>query len=145
MSLLTDVTGAWSGSYRLILPDTPDEVSDTAAMVTAIAGGRFMQIDYTWAYQGEPQAGSLWLGTADSAAAQGAWVDAWHMGDTVMALAGADGGDAVRFDGSYDVPDSPPWGWRVELSAGDDGFVLRMFNVSPEGEPYLGVEALYHH
>jgi hypothetical protein len=44
--------------------------------------------------------------------------------------------------GRYAAPPGPDWGWRIELvGEGPDVLVLRMLNITPDGEEALAVEA----
>jgi hypothetical protein len=45
--------------------------------------------------------------------------------------------------GSYSYPPGPDWGWRITLSPGEDELEMRMFNIHPEGQEDLAVEASY--
>jgi hypothetical protein len=67
------------------------------------------------------------------------------MGEAVMALEGAAAGaDAVTLRGSYAAPPGPDWGWRIDLRPqGGDDLRMVMFNVTPEGQEELAVEAVY--
>jgi hypothetical protein len=107
--------------------------------------GRFVRIDYDWAYRRTPQQGSLLIGhEADAAAATAHWVDTWHMGDKVMVCRGAvepDGPISVR--GSYAAPLGPDWGWRTVVTPGAQRLRLVMHNITPEGQEELAVDAQY--
>lgn len=67
------------------------------------------------------------------------------MGDTAMHCAGTltlDGVASVQ--GRYAAPPGPDWGWRITLTPSSDAaFVLRMFNITPDGTEMLAVEAPY--
>ncbi len=68
-----------------------------------------------------------------------------HMSDKFMICQGAaepDGAIVVR--GSYAAPPGPDWGWRMVIGPGDgDTFRLIMYNISPDGQEDLAVEASY--
>jgi hypothetical protein len=50
----------------------------------------------------------------------------------------------IDLRGSYEAPPSPDWGWRFVINAPSDiELKLVMYNVSPEGEEELAVEANY--
>ncbi len=107
-------------------------------------GGRFVRIDYTWAYAGTPQEGSLLVGHDEEANALSAhWIDSWHMGSKAMACQGAvDASGVISVRGAYAAPPGPDWGWRTVITPGG-GRTLRlvMFNIWPEGREELAVEA----
>ena len=101
---------------------------------------------YTWAESNKPQDGLLLIGQSGPVGAvQAAWVDGWHMGDQMMHCQGAAGSDgALSVKGSYAVPPGPDWGWRIDILPGEgERFRLIMYNITPEGQEYLAVEAVY--
>jgi hypothetical protein len=53
---LAACAGSWRGSNTLEDPNTgrPEESSSTMA-VMPVLGGRFVRLDNTWSYQGQPQ------------------------------------------------------------------------------------------
>lgn len=143
---LAECAGSWRGDNSLQDPmmNVADESPSTAA-VAPVLGGWFVRMDYTWSYQGKPQEGSLLVGfDPEAGELSGHWIDSWHMSRKVMALAGTPSGDGVlRLAGSYAAPTGPDWGWRIELSPSPDALRMEMANISPEGEVYPAVEAVY--
>jgi Protein of unknown function (DUF1579) len=143
---LVACAGSWVGTNRLQDPhaDSP-EVSPATATVTPVLGGRFVRLDYTWAYRGTPQEGSLLIGyDAGAGEATAHLTDTWHMGDKVMACRGAvepNGEISVR--GSYAAPPGPDWGWRTVVTPAGQALRVVMYNVTPEGREELAVEAEY--
>jgi hypothetical protein len=140
---LRQLTGEWSGHSSLWLrPDTPAFESATSASIRAVAGGRVLALEYTWTHESEPQDGLILLAQDDTEGVQMAWCDSYHMGTKIMDLAGGEAGDEmVAATGSYQFPDTEPWGWRIELEPrGTQGFQLRMFNLLPSSMG--GIEAL---
>jgi len=90
LSKLGQCVGAWRGVNRLQDPHTgaPDD-SAGAVAVTTLLEGRFVRMDYTWAYQGTDQEGSLLIGyQSDRARVTVHWIDSWHMSDGVMPCEG---------------------------------------------------------
>jgi hypothetical protein len=71
------------------------------------------------------------------------WIDSWHNGDAVMACEGTGSDGRVDVRGSYPAPSGPDWGWRIRVEPGSGSLVIRMDNVSPDGEEYPAVEASY--
>ncbi len=139
--------GLWRGTNCLQDPTTgrPDETPSTAA-VTSVVGGRFGRIAYTWLYQNRPQEGELLVGyraRADEATVH--WMDTWHTGDTVLACTGTAGDDGVvAVEGTYAAPTGPDWGWRIAIEpVGRESLRIVMHNVSPEGEVWPAVEAVF--
>lgn len=146
LETLKACAGSWRGTSTL--HETPDKSEDSSstATVTPILGGRFVRLDYTWGYQGAPQEGSLLIGYDKKAGNVTAhWIDSWHMSNKVMACEGMAGdGDELSIRGSYAAPPGPDWGWRTTITA-DPRRALRMvmYNISPEGQEDLAVQASY--
>jgi hypothetical protein len=130
--------GNWRGANTLQDPNTGSaEESPATAAVTPILDGRFVQLDYTWGYQGKPQAGSLLIGfEKETEAVTAHWIDSWHNGDRVMACEGSrPSGPAIEVRGTYPAPPGPDWGWRTEITPdGERSLRLVMFNLWPDGE-----------
>ena len=120
--------------------------SPSTAELSSLVGGKFVRMDYTWSYQGAPQEGSLLIGYESGPAVVTAhWVDTWHMGEGVMALRGTSDTDgSITVHGTYAAPPGPDWGWRIDLLPGDDSALrLVMYNITPDGQEELAVEADY--
>lgn len=143
---LIAAAGRWRGTNTLQDPFSGrPEASPSAAEVTPILGGRFARIDYTWAYQGAPQEGSLLVGF-DPKTGEGAghWIDTWHMGRAILACKGAgSAGGAIALRGSYPAPEGPDWGWRIEVIPGPDALRIVHTNIEPDGTESRAVEGVY--
>lgn len=140
--------GKWTGRSSLWLqPGTPAIESATSAAIGAVAGGKIVTLDYAWAYEGEPQDGRILLAVDETEGVHMAWCDSFHMDTKIMDLVGNGSGKVIAATGSYQVADSEPWGWRIELEPqGRDAFQLRMYNILPSsmgGMEALGVKADY--
>ncbi|MEO7908262.1 MAG: DUF1579 family protein [Roseiflexaceae bacterium] len=85
--------------------------------MVSMLGGKFIRIDYTWAYQGAAQAGSLLIGYESRAnQATAAWIDTWHMGDLIMVCKGSAEADAaISVQGSFAAPEGSNWSWRTVI------------------------------
>ncbi len=146
LAMLQSLTGEWSGTSKLWLsPAEPPRSCITHATVAEVATGKFVRIDYTWEYEGKPQAGSLLCGyDSKQRKATAVWVDGWHMGDKYMPCDGTVDESHIDVRGSYEAPPGPDWGWRtvVECESGES-FRLIMYNISPDGNEELAVEAAY--
>ncbi len=144
---LAECSGSWRGTNRLRDPGMNDlDDSPSTAELTPLLDGRFIRLDYTWAYQGAAQKGSLLIGfDSGPAVATAHWVDTWHMGEAVMSchgIAETDGSIMVR--GTYSAPPGPDWGWRIGLRPSDGTALhLVMYNISPDGDEELAVETDY--
>lgn len=145
---LAACAGRWRGTSTLQDPQSgkPGE-SPSELAVTPVLGGRFVRLDYTWAYQGAPHEGSLLVGWQRKAETlSGHWTDSFHNGDKVMACTGtAPEGSTLTLRGSYSVPGHPDGGWRIDLTPdGGQGLRVVMFNAWPRDQPEeLAVEAVY--
>ena len=72
------------------------------------------------------------------------WIDSWHMNDKLMVCRGVvDSSGRLSVRGPYEAPPGPDWGWRIEVTPGDTGLTIAMWNVTPEGEESRAVEATY--
>jgi hypothetical protein len=144
---ISALVGDWSGENRLWLePASPVDASAAAASVALVAQGRYLTLRYSWAAFGEVQEGLLLAGVnSGSGEAQAAWVDSFHTADSIMNFTGEpreNGGFLVKT--MYPAPDGPDWGWWIELEPiNANQFVLKMYNVMPENEPYVAVEAKF--
>jgi hypothetical protein len=147
LEALIKLAGEWQGTNQLWL--TPAEMpqkSQSTASITPVIKGKFVRIDYTWTFEGEAQAGLMVCGyDPQEAKVTVVWADSMHMGDKFMICQGAAQADgALDVRGSYSVPGHPDWGWRMVIGPGENGaFRLVMYNITPEGQEHLAVEANY--
>lgn len=137
--------GTWQGTNRLHLPDVPTRDVPSSAAIELVAQGRFCTISYTWNFDGEPQDGLLLIGQgSDEHAITAVWVDSWHMGDAAMQCLGQSVSDTqITVHGTFAVENSPDWGWRIDLLTNQEAVQIVMYNLSPDGDEYLAVEASY--
>lgn len=139
------LAGDWTATNRLWLPPAEEPYESlTTATITPIVGKKFVQLAYTWAFEGDAQEGVLLIGhePADSAVTV-VWADSWHMGNKFMLCQGQIENSRAVVRGSYAAESGPDWGWRIELEADAETFRMRMYNVQPDGGEMLGVEATY--
>lgn len=141
------LAGAWTGTNQLwLMPGEPVHTSSTHLTVRQGARGGFTALQYTWEDGGEAQEGLLALGPlTDEQSIQASWIDTFHTMGGFMAFAGAVVADGrLVLKGSYSLPGTPVWGWQIRIAPpSGDQFQLTMYNISPEGEEYLAVEATY--
>ena len=144
-SALRSALGTWSGLKHLYLPGEAARVVPSSATVKPAAGQHFYTIAYTWTFDDQPQDGLLLISPISSSAATAvAWVDSWHMGERMMLCSSqADVSETINVRGSYQVEQSPDWGWRIVIRPGLEKLRIEMYNITPEGEEMLGVEAEY--
>ncbi|HEY6065123.1 MAG TPA: DUF1579 family protein [Thermoanaerobaculia bacterium] len=144
---LIGLTGRWRGKYRLtVAPGDPTRESNTTAIVAPVAGGRFARIDYTWGERDKPDDGSILFGRdRERGVVTALWVDSWHMSGKVLTCEGPSAGaGSLEVLGSYPAPPGPDWGWRTVVeTAEEDVLRMLMYNVPPDGDEYVAVEATY--
>ena len=143
---LLAAAGAWQGQSTLQDPhNNINEDSQSRLTVSPLLAGRFIRIDYDWAYKGKPQEGMLLLGFDQEAnVVTGHWIDSWHQSNKVMVLAGKPTRPTISIRGSYAAPPGPDWGWKIEITPDrDQSLRLAMFNIWPEGKEELAVAAQY--
>lgn len=143
------LTGNWEGNNRLHLPwkkENPIRDSKTNASVSFSAQNKFLKIEYDWEFEGKKQDGLILLGKEkDAESVKVIWIDSWHMDDKSLISEGvADATGEISVKGFYSVPNHPDWGWRTTFESADEkSFKITMYNVSPEGEEDIAVEANY--
>lgn len=143
---MISMAGQWRGKNVLHDPETnqPEE-SESTLTWTPILDNRFFRVDYTWKYRGSPQEGMYLIGYEDGGRTISLhWIDTWHMGNQVMALNGsADEAGGFAALGSWGPADAP-WGWRIAIRPGEGGSLrMEMTNITPDGQEYPAVEAVY--
>ncbi len=146
LDVLIASAGRWAGKNRLMDPHTNSvDESPGTAIVTPGLGDRSVRIDYTWAYHGSPQEGSLLIGyDASRGLITSQWIDSWHMGDKAMACEGpVVAGEPISVRGSYAAPAGPDWGWRIIVAIKDQRLQVAMHNITPDGREDVAVEAEY--
>jgi hypothetical protein len=143
------LAGEWVGINRLWLtPDSTAIQSVCSASISLAARGKFLSISYTWVYKDEPQEGLMIVGfDQNQQSTQAAWVDSWHMNDQIMICQSSfTEAGTLMLKGFYPAPPGPEWGWWIELDPQEGpSFKLVMYNVTPEGQALLAVEALFNH
>jgi hypothetical protein len=142
---MQQLVGEWEGKNDLyFMPGDPVRESDSAAAVALVAKGQFVKIEYDWAFEGDPQEGLLLIGRADDEGGiKVVWVDSWHTGGRFMISDGSSDEDSISVSTTYSAPPGPDWGWRTIVEPADESFKLVMYNVTPDGEEMLAVEATY--
>jgi len=140
--------GLWKGNHRLILSWLPDPNFDSISnlAIKAVANNKFLMFTYDWHHEGVAQEGILLVGNNnEQSEVTASWIDSWGMGRKIMNCYGTmnEVGD-ISLRGSYEVQDNPDWGWRIDIPLPtDNSLQIKMYNVSPDGEECLAVDANY--
>lgn len=144
IELLTPFAGAWTGSNRLwMMPGTDPEESAGTATLGFSGQGKFAELRYTWATEGDPEDGFIVLRELRGGV-QAVWGDSWHTPDGFYLWNGEVLDGVVIVRGNYPAPTGPDWGWRIELDLRLAGQLqMRMVNITPDGEEMLAVQAVY--
>src|SRR5688500_6011290 len=107
LETLAACAGQWAGNNRLHDPHTqqPEDTPGTL-IVTPLLDGRFVRLDYTWSWQGQPQSGAMIVGHENDANVDTMyWVDSWHNGDKGMLMRGPGGdGQSITVNGTFAAP-----------------------------------------
>ena len=134
---LLALAGTWEGDNR-VQPELggPIDESRSRLIVTPILANTFVRIDQTWSWKSEPQSGSMWIGyDPKTATASVHWIDTWHNDRRVMPLSGAfDADGKLAVLGSFPVPNSADWGWRIGIGMKDERLRIDMICLSPAGK-----------
>ncbi|MCP9765489.1 DUF1579 family protein [Lacihabitans soyangensis] len=148
VDLNSKYVGQWKGTYRLILSwlPNPDFISESHMEIKAVANGKFLTMTYDWQHDGLDQHGMILIGNNNKQfEVTASWVDSWGMSGKIMNCFGTvdDEGD-ISVTGSYEVNNSPDWGWRIEIPCPtDNALQIKMYNVSPEGQDFFAGDANY--
>ncbi|MDM8175898.1 DUF1579 domain-containing protein [Olivibacter sp. LS-1] len=147
-NLSSKFVGHWKGTYRLVLSwlPNPDFISVSNMVIKSIANDKFLMLSYDWQHEGVGQDGLILIGNINKqAGVTASWVDSWGMSGKIMNCYGTinQQGDIILL-GSYEVPDNPDWGWRIEIPCpNDNALQILMYNISPEGEEFLAGDTNY--
>ncbi len=135
--------GSWSGNQRLWLtPDSEELGSPVRAEVSKIINDKFLQLEYGWEMESEPQSGTIILpANIGEEEAHAVWLDSWHTRHDMMVCIVSRAEGMISMMGTYPAPPDDDWGWRLEISQKTNNELgLQMYNISPECEECLAVE-----
>lgn len=135
-SALAGHQGAWTGTNKLWLEDPEDEPETSPGTLTVSE----QQVHITWAFRGKPHEGTCTLEEIEDSVAM-SFTDSFHA-ESGMDFMGEAFADAVDVFGSYPVGDGgSDWGWRIVFDLeSPERFLLRMYNITPDGDESLAVE-----
>ena len=143
-----NLIGNWNGPnlLRLSWLTPSDYHSESKLSIQSAAKGKFITCTYTWSHENVAHEGVILLGYDEKQKmATAAWVDSWHMSSKVMFCQGViEAQGAINIRGSYEAPPGPDWGWRIIITPkSPTALQLVMYNITPEGEEDLAVQADY--
>jgi hypothetical protein len=145
---LSNLAGSWDGSTRTWFEkDILADESPMRGKIAMLMDGRFLSYEYQGTINGKPFEGKmLWAYDLNAQKCQMNWIDTFHMGTGMMHSEGNETGNGFSVLGSYAVEGITVfWGWRTELEIiNSDQFLIRAFNISPEGEEAKATETIYH-
>jgi hypothetical protein len=136
---LMSLVGNWDGRTRTWLEkDVLADESPTTSKIIGLLNKRFIRYEYRGIINGKTHEGLMvWGFDLDNNKCVCTWIDSFHMGTGIMFAEGVETRNGFAVTGSYNNSDWPaPWGWRT------DQFILRAFNISPEGEEAKAIETI---
>lgn len=147
---LARLAGRWAGTAKTYLdPEHPEaaEAAPWEGTIGSLLGGRFVRFTYASSAMNQPLAGDLTIAyEKGDQIFRLAWIDSFHTGGAILVsettpIPGGSAVPTIDARGTFFVAEGQPrWGWRTELDDRNDGvLVIRMFNVTPDGEETLGV------
>lgn len=147
---MKNAVGHWAGESKLHMSWVEDESKRVQSGASELhvdldAAGQFAIVTYWWTYEGKKQEGVMTV-VCDEKRKKCfiGWIDGWHMNYDLMRLVGELEGDTVGGFGQYFVGDRErDWGWTIRLEMAGEGVLLRMENVTPDGEKEWAVEGRY--
>ncbi len=143
---LLNLVGDWDGNTRTWFEkDVLADESPTNSKIIALLNKRFIRYEYHGSVNGKTHEGLMvWGFDVDSEKCVCTWIDSFHMGTAIMYSEGEENRNGFSVTGQYQSSQMPePWGWRTELEIlNPDQFILRAFNISPEGEEIKAIETI---
>jgi hypothetical protein len=141
------LVGNWEGQAKTWFK--PNELGDTSPIKGSfkeILDGLFVQHEYEGTLVGNTMKGMAIYGFNElKQQFECAWMDSQHQNTEIMFSTGKTYKGKFSVLGNYSTQDlSQTWGWRTEIEINDtNNIFLRYYNISPQGEEYLGVEFDY--
>lgn len=145
---ILDSKGSWKGEsklHRVWLPkDKQVQTSASFLHIDADRENKFAKIDYIWYYEGARHEGHMLVcGSNKAGTFEIAWSDSWHQNSGILYLKGKLEGNSIKTKGDWQA-EGETWGWTIELVTKDNEFLVKMENITPQGEATWAVEGTYH-
>ncbi|MDI1477746.1 DUF1579 family protein [Polyangium sp. y55x31] len=139
---LARLVGVWRGTARTIMgPNVAPIEAAWEGRIAAILDGRFVRFTYRSSVEDKPIAGEMLIAFESGEKLwRTSWVDSFHTGTMILVSEGS--GTDIDVRGSYFAAEGHPrWGWRTVIDdAQAEKLTIRMYNITPDGEEFLGVE-----
>lgn len=129
---LLQLVGSFQGPTRTFMePHAPNDESVWEVEISAILGGRHVELEYTSSIMGGPHAGRLLI-SHHNGAFSAVWIDSFHTGtDAILFSQGAGPDEAIVLDGGY-VYEGHRFGWRILVRQPDpDQVWIDHVNIMP--------------
>ncbi len=139
------LVGTWDGTKKLYMrPEDPVFESEIVAKIGLEVDRKVLKISYEWSFKGEKKEGVLLFHVNKEANAQSVWMDSFHQSSDFMVANGDLTDGKISTKANYTQPEYSDWAWRICLETGDENsFSLIMFNVFPDGNEVLAVDARF--
>ena len=141
------LVGKWEGTATTYFK--PNELGDESPIkgsITEILGGLFLLHEYESTLMGNEMLGLAIYGyNKNKNQFEVAWVDSQHMGSEIMFSSAKNTENKFSVLGHYTGQDeNDVWGWKTILELkGSENLVIQHFNITPDGQEYLGVNIDY--
>ena len=141
------IVGNWEGTAATYFK--PDELADTSPIkgtIIEVLDGSFLLHEYIGTLMKNKMLGLAIYGYNENKKRfEIAWVDTQHMGPEILFSKGKNTDDKFSVLAQYTGADeNDVWGWRTSLELKDpDNMVIQHFNITPDGQEYLGVDIGY--
>ncbi|HVK70904.1 MAG TPA: DUF1579 family protein [Polyangium sp.] len=139
---LARLAGVWRGTARTIMgPGAEPLDAAWEGRIAEILGGRFVRFEYRSSVEGKPIAGEMLIAFESGEKLwRTTWVDSFHTGSMILVSEGS--GTDIDVRATYFAAEGHPrWGWRTVIDdAQAEKLTIRMYNITPDGQEFLGVE-----
>ncbi|MHA1111567.1 MAG: DUF1579 family protein [Promethearchaeota archaeon] len=141
------IVGNWEGTaITYFKPDELGDKSQIKGTIIEVLDGLFLLHEYEGTLMKNKMLGLAIYGyNKNKKQFEIAWVDNQHMGPEIMFSKARNTDNKFSVLGHYTGADeNDVWGWRTILEHIDpDNLVIQHFNITPDGQEYLGVDIDY--